>query len=204
MACEFMIEKRELLSGAAPDIVDDAPGARDNTDMGQGAAHETRENISGPPCCGISRDGQHSSPAREESLEIGHTAVIDIVVGRLEAPAFGVSGKGALHIRIYQCLKVNLERVTVRPDYNIGADALCAVHVSARKAQLAVSGIIGKSHANLFARGCDQLCGAAGLLLGNGRTGKEGRRHQTRDELATINHSSASKLAACARSQLPR
>ena len=58
--------------------------------------------------------------ASEKSLQIRHAAIVDIAVGSLEAPDLWISRKVPFHVFMDKFLEIDVERIALGADYDIG------------------------------------------------------------------------------------
>ena len=133
MSGEWELEEAVLTFRPLADVVDD-PGRgaaircrNDDGDVWEVRGHGAGDEITGQIVGSVLCDGQRGTTPLEKRLQIRHAAVVDVFVGRFEAPDFRIGGKGAFHVLMDEFLQVEAERsVTandfIRADAGIGGD----------------------------------------------------------------------------------
>ena len=127
--------------------------------------------------------------AFEESLQIQHAPVIDIRVRFGEPPAFGINGKVGSHIFVHLLLQIDPQPAQ-SPDNNIRANARFFRHIATGIGERAVSRIVAKRNAHLFARLFDKRRGLD-IPVGQSSDGEKTRSDQREEEF----HSKAMLIA---------
>jgi hypothetical protein len=126
------------------DVVDD-PGplmsrddlVGDDPDVRKIAWKAPRDQIPGEVMRGNTADRQRLSMARQKDFQVRHTPVVNVRIGRFEAPGPGVRRETSRHVLVHERLKVDALS-TVGTDHEVRAHAQMVRDVSHRISDPAV------------------------------------------------------------------
>ena len=187
-------EEGVFLPGAPSDVMDDegcsvgGPLVADDHDMGKMRGDGAGDEVSGFVVVRLLRDREAKSAALEKFFEVGDAAVVNILVGALEPPDFGISGKVRLHVPVDQNLQV--EAVFAQgADHHIRANSAIFRDVAAGVFESHVGAIVGRGHADPVPGGGDDGAGLVG-------EGGEREDEEKQDEVAHL-PTSVAREGAC-------
>ena len=115
----------------------------------QGAGH----HIARQPLRRIGTGGQLGPGTLKQAAQIGDSAMVDIAIGRLEAPKRRIFAEIRLHIAVDRQLQIKISRQPQGAYQHIGADAAFWRDIATRKLQPHIGRIIDPDHADLRLRG---------------------------------------------------
>lgn len=147
MPGEGKFEKAIFELRPAADVVDDpgctAAGGRRHYDgdMGKLSSDSAGDEVAWQVVARVFGDGQARAFVFEEGLEIGHPAMVDVLICATQAPVFGIGGEVFLHVLMDELLEIQAERPVSANNF-VCADARFGGHIPSRIGQRNVGWLI--------------------------------------------------------------
>jgi hypothetical protein len=137
---------------------------------------------------------------REENLQVGHAAMINMGIGARQPPTARIKAKVGAHVLVHELLEIHTKRLTISAYHDIGADSALGWHIPTGIGDADVSRIVDGCHSYLAAgrdkqallpcEGRTALCIGSGLRIGserhNQRSRREGKKGATIHEVESV------------------
>ncbi len=135
-----------------------------NADMRNAAAEVPAHEVSGAVIRSGKAERKRFSVPLKKRHEVGYAAVVDVSVGTLHAPDFGIEAEMGDHVFVHELLEVDAQ-LAVSADHYVGTHATACWHVAVGVGHGVVGRVVDYLLVGEVEGGCGQAVGEGGLRL---------------------------------------